>query len=129
MLMLILIYCERKILLFYLNGTTDKFNQTGRTTHPDRQGQQLIQTDDMGLISAVVCVRRYRYDKQAGRPGSLDFRPRKRPASVHQLFFAKQSIFALINRFVQFFFPLLFPGDITSVSIKDFITYWTQPNR
>jgi hypothetical protein len=37
-----------------------------------------IQTNDIGLISAVVCVWRYCYDKQAGRHGSLDFRPRKR---------------------------------------------------
>jgi hypothetical protein len=55
----------------------------------------------MGLISAVVCVLRYRYDKQAGRPGSLDFRPRKHPSI--NCFSPKQSIFALINRFVQFF--------------------------
>lgn len=41
----------------------------------------------MGLISAVVCVRRRRYDKQAGRRPclSLDFRPRKRPSM--ELFF------------------------------------------
>lgn len=75
-----------------------------------------IQTNDMGLISAVVCVWRYCYDKQAGRHGSR-FPASEASVSMDRSFTCfggKQSIFCLDWSFC-FSFPFFFPSSLRGV--------------